>query len=302
MTAHVQHHEGWVGSGKVSTLLALLSAMGTDCSLDFNSTHDARGFRELHASSLDANRRFVFRLIVPGEIQLCSDLALIVCSWPAMRTLHALMPLQRPHFVPSRRPTRSVYSTGRTSRLRRARLSRDYPEMTPGDPEMTRDQITRDALPGQVRSTCSWVCREGGAGLLTHAHWALHVSAVGAPVCLDVESQGSPLPPPLCACVEKFTSPSLPFLQVRYFTWEELSASGRIRNRPRAAAAPPRLADRAGPPPAERAAAPPPLVSATAPQPAETERATAALCGFCECSPCADGCPGLERSDCQGAL
>ena len=211
MTAHVQHHEGWVGSGKVSTLLALLSAMGTDCSLDFNSTHDARGFRELHASSLDANRRFVFRLIVPGEIQLCSDLALIVCSWPAMRTLHALMPLQRPHFVPSRRPTRSVYSTGRTSRLRRARLSRDYPEMTPGDPEMTRDQITRDALPGQVRSTCSWVCREGGAGLLTHAHWALHVSAVGAPVCLDVESARVAWPLPHHRFVRVWrSSPALP--------------------------------------------------------------------------------------------
>ncbi|EOD08825.1 hypothetical protein EMIHUDRAFT_438232 [Emiliania huxleyi CCMP1516] len=150
MTAHVQHHEGWVGSGKVSTLLALLSAMGTDCSIDFNSTHDARGFRELHAYQVGI--------------------------------------LDRPH-----KPT-----------------------------------------------------------------------------------------------------------PVRYFTWEQLSASGRIRNRPRAAAAPPRLADRAGPPPAERANARPPPESAAAPQPAE--RATAALCGFCECSPCADGCPGLERSDCQGAL
>ena len=49
MTPHVQNHEGWMGSGKVSTLLAILSAMGTDCTDDFNKTHDARGFRELNA-------------------------------------------------------------------------------------------------------------------------------------------------------------------------------------------------------------------------------------------------------------
>jgi hypothetical protein len=49
MTPHVQNHEGWMGSGKVSTLLAILSAMGTDCTEDFNKTHDARGFRELNA-------------------------------------------------------------------------------------------------------------------------------------------------------------------------------------------------------------------------------------------------------------
>ena len=67
MTAHVQHHEGWVGSGKVSTLLALLSAMGTDYSLDFNSAHDARGFRELHASSPRCESPiFVFRLAICG--------------------------------------------------------------------------------------------------------------------------------------------------------------------------------------------------------------------------------------------
>ena len=52
--------------------------------------------------------------------------------------MRALMPpFNAPTVFPSRRPTRSVYSTDRTTRLRRARLSRDYPEMT-------RDQITRD--------------------------------------------------------------------------------------------------------------------------------------------------------------
>ena len=49
MTAHVQNHEGWIGSGKISTLIAILSAMGTDCTEDFLDSHDARGFRELAA-------------------------------------------------------------------------------------------------------------------------------------------------------------------------------------------------------------------------------------------------------------
>ena len=50
MTPHVRNHEAWIGSsGKISTLLAILSAMGTDCTDDFNETHDANGFRELNA-------------------------------------------------------------------------------------------------------------------------------------------------------------------------------------------------------------------------------------------------------------
>ena len=49
MTPHVQNHEGWIGSGKISTLLAILSCMGTDCTADFNETHDSRGFKELAA-------------------------------------------------------------------------------------------------------------------------------------------------------------------------------------------------------------------------------------------------------------
>ena len=49
MTPHVRNHEGWIGSGKISTLLAILSAMGTDCTEDFHDTHDTNGFRELSA-------------------------------------------------------------------------------------------------------------------------------------------------------------------------------------------------------------------------------------------------------------
>ena len=49
MSPHVKNHEGWIGSGKISTLLAILSCMGTDCTDDFNATHDSRGFRELHS-------------------------------------------------------------------------------------------------------------------------------------------------------------------------------------------------------------------------------------------------------------
>ena len=49
MTPHVQNHEGWAQGGKISTLLAILSAMGTDCTDDFNETHDSRGFKGLAA-------------------------------------------------------------------------------------------------------------------------------------------------------------------------------------------------------------------------------------------------------------
>eukprot|EP00966_Prymnesium_polylepis_P289551 6688134-Prymnesium_polylepis.2 len=42
MTAHVQNHEGRIGSGKVSTLIAVLCAMGTDCTEDVLGRHDCR--------------------------------------------------------------------------------------------------------------------------------------------------------------------------------------------------------------------------------------------------------------------
>jgi len=41
MTAHVLNHEGWTSSGKISTLLAILGAMGQDCTLDFVDVHSA---------------------------------------------------------------------------------------------------------------------------------------------------------------------------------------------------------------------------------------------------------------------
>jgi cytochrome b involved in lipid metabolism len=58
MTPHVRNHEGWIGSGKISTLLAILSCMGTDCTEDFNATHDSRGFKELHAFQVPGDARF----------------------------------------------------------------------------------------------------------------------------------------------------------------------------------------------------------------------------------------------------
>lgn len=72
MTPHVRNHEGWIGSGKISTLLAILSCMGTDCTEDFNATHDSRGFKELHAFQ------------VPGDA--CFPL------FPEMRALSILAP------------------------------------------------------------------------------------------------------------------------------------------------------------------------------------------------------------------
>ena len=45
MTPHVRNHEGWIGSGKISTLLAILSAMGTDCTDDFAALHSAKANR-----------------------------------------------------------------------------------------------------------------------------------------------------------------------------------------------------------------------------------------------------------------
>jgi predicted heme/steroid binding protein len=39
MTPHVRHHEGWSGSGKISTLIAILAAMGLDCTEDFHDSH-----------------------------------------------------------------------------------------------------------------------------------------------------------------------------------------------------------------------------------------------------------------------
>ena len=49
ITPHVKNHDGWVLGGKASTLIAILSAMGTDCTDDFLESHDARGLKQLEA-------------------------------------------------------------------------------------------------------------------------------------------------------------------------------------------------------------------------------------------------------------
>ena len=47
MTKHVQNHEGWIGGGKVSTLIALLCSMGIDCTEDVLMSHDSHAMRQI---------------------------------------------------------------------------------------------------------------------------------------------------------------------------------------------------------------------------------------------------------------
>lgn len=49
MTPHVVSHEGWQNGGKQSTLLAVLSAMGQDCTEDFDDVHSAQAHAQLAA-------------------------------------------------------------------------------------------------------------------------------------------------------------------------------------------------------------------------------------------------------------
>ena len=50
MTPHVANHEGWTNGSKQSTLLAVLSSMGTDCTLDFDEAgHSAHAMAQLRA-------------------------------------------------------------------------------------------------------------------------------------------------------------------------------------------------------------------------------------------------------------
>lgn len=49
MTHHVQQHEGWHQGGKQSTLITILSAMGTDCTDDFLEVHSAKAMMMLRA-------------------------------------------------------------------------------------------------------------------------------------------------------------------------------------------------------------------------------------------------------------
>jgi hypothetical protein len=45
----VRNHEGWTHGGKQSTLIAVLSACGQDCTDDFDEAHSALAQRQLAA-------------------------------------------------------------------------------------------------------------------------------------------------------------------------------------------------------------------------------------------------------------
>ena len=49
LTPHVQNHEGWLNGSKQTTLLAILSAMGQDCTEDFTDVHSSRAWAQLRA-------------------------------------------------------------------------------------------------------------------------------------------------------------------------------------------------------------------------------------------------------------
>ena len=49
MTSHVRNHPGWNNGSKVSTLLAILSAMGQDCTDEFVTVHSQHAKRQLAA-------------------------------------------------------------------------------------------------------------------------------------------------------------------------------------------------------------------------------------------------------------
>ena len=50
MTAHVQNHEGWTNGSKNTVLIAVLSAMGCDCTLDFDAAaHSKHAMAQLAA-------------------------------------------------------------------------------------------------------------------------------------------------------------------------------------------------------------------------------------------------------------
>ena len=50
MTAHCQNHEGWTNGSKQSTLIAVLSSMGCDCTLDFDeASHSKHAMAQLAA-------------------------------------------------------------------------------------------------------------------------------------------------------------------------------------------------------------------------------------------------------------
>ena len=116
---------------------------------------------------------------------------------------------------PSRRPTRLAYSTGRTSRLRRARLSRYYPELTPA----TRDDPRSDHPRRIARAGALYVFAglSGGRGRVAHPRALGRARLLPWGACLSrrgVARVAWPLPPTtaLCVCGEvhlTFPSPSV---------------------------------------------------------------------------------------------
>ena len=65
MTPHVANHEGWRNGSKQTTLVAILSAMGTDCSLDFDEVHSPHAKAQLQAFKVgvldppNQNRKYI---------------------------------------------------------------------------------------------------------------------------------------------------------------------------------------------------------------------------------------------------
>ena len=110
---------------------------------------------------------------------------------------------------PSRRPTRLAYSTGRTSRLRRARLSRDYPKMTPA----TRDDPRSDHPRRIARAGALYVFAglSGGRGRVAHPRALGRARLLPRGACLSrrgVARVAWPLPHHRCVRVWR-SSPDL---------------------------------------------------------------------------------------------
>ena len=49
LTPHIENHEGWSNGSKQTTLLAILSAMGEDCTDDFEEVHSPAAWKQLLA-------------------------------------------------------------------------------------------------------------------------------------------------------------------------------------------------------------------------------------------------------------
>eukprot|EP00322_Chrysochromulina_rotalis_P030972 CAMPEP_0115851326 /NCGR_PEP_ID=MMETSP0287-20121206/12424_1 /TAXON_ID=412157 /ORGANISM="Chrysochromulina rotalis, Strain UIO044" /LENGTH=121 /DNA_ID=CAMNT_0003305355 /DNA_START=6 /DNA_END=371 /DNA_ORIENTATION=+ len=76
MTPHVLNHEGWQHGCKVSTLLAILSAMGKDCTDDFDEVHSDNAQKQMpgfQVGVLDRPNRGVRRIEYRSWEQLETD-------------------------------------------------------------------------------------------------------------------------------------------------------------------------------------------------------------------------------------